>query len=87
MQDFKVYRIFFRLTIIGAVISFIRCVMLEIYSWGLSVGGHGGDVVAEVQKSGNMAEKLFFLTIGLIVSAIWLRYKMKKIKAKDPAQT
>ena len=87
MQEFKIYRILFPLTLIGAAISFIRCVMLEFYSWALSVGGHGGDVVVEVQKSSNLAERLFFLTIGLIVSATWLRYRMKKIKAKDPAQT
>ena len=86
MKYAKGYRFLLRLAIVGSIISLGICVVMGFYSIAISMGGHGQAAVIESEKDGNEAEQFFFLTIGLIVVAIFLVYRIKKLQVKYSEQ-
>ena len=86
MQYARNNRLLLLLVITGAVVSFAKFIISEFNSTAISIGGHGQEAVMEASKYGNRAVLFFFLTMVLIVVAILLRYRIRKLETKNSGQ-
>jgi membrane protein implicated in regulation of membrane protease activity len=86
MEYARNHRLLLLLVITGAIISFAECIISEFKSMAIGVGGHGDGAVLESSGFGNRAWQFFFLTLVILAFAIFIRYRIKKLEAKNSRQ-